>query len=300
MNILITGTSGYLGNNLVNYLHKISSYKLFALVRTLPEINSDKDIAFFKYNGSYQSVLAAFQAISFDLVIHCAAQAQYFVDDNLDQQVDGNLKFATQLLEAMRVTDTNKIINTGSYWQNDEMGNYNPNCLYAALKKATEDVIDYYVKRWDISAITLRLMDVYGTNDPRNKLFPALINAIANSEKKFGLTKAEQLLDFTYIDDVVNAFHRAILLLEQPQYKSKHQIYYVSSGETIELKKAVNLLLELANSTLEIGWGEKPYRKHEIMLPYVGEILPTWSPKVTLKEGLQRLLSARIMQACKN
>ena len=51
----------------------------------------------------------------------------------------------------------------------------NPNSLYSATKSSFQPILDYYAQYFSFNIITLILMDVYGPNDPRNKLIPTLI-----------------------------------------------------------------------------------------------------------------------------
>ena len=122
--------------------------------------------------------------------------------------VDSNVLVGTQVAEAMLRAGCRGIVNTGTSWQRDARGAYDPVCLYAATKQAFEDVLTYYVSAEGFAATTLRLYDTYGPDDPRPKLVNALAGAL-RSGTPLSLSPGEQLLDLVHIDDVTAAFAAA-------------------------------------------------------------------------------------------
>ncbi|WDC83287.1 hypothetical protein PL321_10940 [Caloramator sp. mosi_1] len=53
----------------------------------------------------------------------------------------------------------------------------------------------------------------------------------------------------------------------------------------------VEIIEEICGKKLKIVWGGKDYRKREIFTPInLYENLPGWYPKISLKEGLERII----------
>ena len=144
--------------------------------------------------------------------------------------IDSNIKLGTFILEAMKQHGCKYFINTSTYWQHYK--NYNqPICLYAATKKAFEDIIEYYCIDGGIKAISLKLHDVYGYDDHRGKLLNTLIKN-GDSEKVFNLTKGEQKLYMVFIDDVIDAYIEALALIKKDHNSNEsHAIYGIFGKE---------------------------------------------------------------------
>src|SRR4051812_1833664 len=91
--------------------------------------------------GSTERIVARLKACKPDVVFHLAS---LFVSDHRVQDVqnlvESNLLFGTQLLEAMAQAGVKRIINTGTSWQCPHPFN-----LYAATKQAFESILGYYV-----------------------------------------------------------------------------------------------------------------------------------------------------------
>lgn len=107
------------------------------------------------------------------------------------------------------------------------------------------------------------------------------------------MSPGEQLMDFVYIDDVVNAYLRTIELFEEDK-SLKFETYSISSGERYTLKQIVKIIDALTKKPLVLNWGGRGYRYREILTPYSdGKVLPGWAPKITVLEGLKRFFEVK-------
>jgi nucleoside-diphosphate-sugar epimerase len=158
--------------------------------------------------------------------------------------------------------------------------------LYAATKQAFEDILAYYTEATAIKAITLQLFDTYGPDDPRPKLFHLLAKT-ARSQESLAMSPGEQLIDLVYIDDVIDAYLCAADLLST--LPAGHQVYAVSSGKPLPLRKLVSIYELVSGLKLHIDWGKRTYRPREVMLTWSkGKTLPGWHAKVGLHEGIRK------------
>ena len=173
-------------------------------------------------------------------------------------------------------------------WQHFGGADYDPVCLYAATKKAFEDIIAFYVSARGLTATTLYLYDTYGPSDPRPKLF-AVLRHTAETGDHMSMSAAEQTIDYVYIDDITNAFAMAAERLLAGE-ASGHERYEVRTGRPRPLRDVVETWLRVTRRTLDIGWGERPYRDREVMAPWTGGAeLPGWHASVDLEEGIRRM-----------
>ena len=285
-NILITGATGYIGSKLVKKF--ISENKI---VHVIVRENSKNDLLFpvldyinvHTYDGFYSSIDRIFQNNKIDIVYHLATVSSYDHSPKLiDEMIEANIRFGSLLLEAMSVHKCLYFVNTGTYWEN----NNEPICYYAALKSAFQNIINYYCFNRSISAITILLNDVYGEDDPRQKIFTHLRQAIKDN-KSFDTTLGEQEVIFLYIDDVLNAY----IVLQKHFEQEKHLKYSLDVGQAISIRELIEKTLRVSGKALHVNWGAIPYKKNQIMKIKSFPSLPDWSPNIPLDDGIKKVLN---------
>jgi len=288
---LVTGSSGFVGSHLTRRLIR-EGWEVHILHRETSKFPVAKEFDVcvkHLYDGYTQSIVNSLKQTKVDVVFHLAS---LFLADHkttdVENLINSNILFGTQLLEAVIKTETKNIINTGTSWQHYDNNEYNPVCLYAATKQAFESILEYYIQVHGINAITLKLFDTYGKNDRRNKLFSLLYKAGINNEI-LNMTEGEQLIDIVHVEDIVEAYIIAAEILLDGN-KFKNVTYALTSSETIKLRELVNLYIKLKKRNLNINWGARPYRLREVMKPWEKGIkLPNWYPKISLENGLNEI-----------
>ncbi len=80
--------------------------------------------------------------------------------------------------------------------------------LYGSSKAAGGLVASAIANSSDVSFRLLRLFKVYGAGEAPHRLLPALVSGLAKRER-VAMSAGTQVLDFVYIDDVVEAMLRA-------------------------------------------------------------------------------------------
>lgn len=148
-----------------------------------------------------------------ELIIHLAAQAgvRYSLEAP-DAYIESNVVGTFNLLEAARLTKPAHFMLASSssvYGGNRKVPFAEvdradaPVSLYAATKKATEDIAHSYSHLWDIPTTAFRFFTVYGPwGRPDMALFKFVKAALAGEPiDVYGM--GEMRRDFTYIDDLV-------------------------------------------------------------------------------------------------
>jgi UDP-glucuronate 4-epimerase len=157
-------------------------------------------------------------AQSAEVIVHLAAQAgvRYSLE-NPRAYVDANLVGTFNVMEAARDVRHFLLASTSSvYGANAAMPfretdrTDHPLTLYAATKKATEDMAHSYAHLWKIPTTAFRFFTVYG---PWGRPDMALFKFVAATLKGdpidvYGHGRMKR--DFTYIDDLVEAVVRLI------------------------------------------------------------------------------------------
>ena len=292
MKILLTGATGFIGHNLVKKLLN-SGYIVYCIVRSGSNIsNIDKNANLFIYDGDIDSIISFCKEKKFDGIIHLAS---FFLSSHKKEDlcglIESNIKFGTELLEAAKITDVKWFINTGTFWQNYNNEKYNPVNLYSATKEAFLCIAKYYTQTSNLIFTTIKLNDTFGINDTRNKIINMWQKASKTSET-IEMTPGEQIIDISYIEDVVSAYELLIKHLnskKKEQYKNTE--FVVTNSDKCSLKELAKIFEKEIDGRLNIKWGARTYREREIMVPYnKGLTVPGWRQKYTLKEAIAKVI----------
>ncbi|SFW16997.1 Nucleoside-diphosphate-sugar epimerase [Prevotellaceae bacterium HUN156] len=288
-NCIITGATGYIGSHVLKYLlskgwdiHVIADPKFG--YANIEDVLTQIDV--FEYEGNIISLCEYFQKVRPDVVFHLAAAViTNYRPEQIPVLIRSNIQFGTEILEAMKSSETKLLVSTGSYWQNYNSDTYNPVDLYAATKEAFEKIIQFYVDAYGFRHINLRLFDVYGEDDRRPKLWN-LLKKIAGTEEEIDVSPGEQFLDMVHVKDVCTAYEKAYELLFHNK-NIVNKVYGVRTGRFYMLKDLISLYKQKLNKNVHVNIGAKKYKDREVMKPYSGyDYLPNWESKVDIDEGL--------------
>lgn len=283
MNILLTGITGFIGRHLSTYLSN-AGHSVLGIIRpaSISHTLDERSISFV-YDGTFNSILNAFEKSKPDIVIHLATlyRAAHMSND-LEVLVHSNILLGTFLLEAMKTTGCGAIINVGTRWQHQDDKPYSPVNLYSATKQAYTCILEYYASAYALKCMTLELSDTYGPGDTRGKIVDLLASALV-AQRQLDLSPGEQLLDLIYIDDVCDAFKRGTEIIEKSTPGSV-LTYTISSGDQISLREIGSIAEDIFQQHGLFNWGAKDYRVREAMQPYFYyPLLPDWKPIKTMK-----------------
>ena len=300
MKILMTGITGFIGHHLGERLVN-DGHEVHAIVRPTSKIkelseNLQRNVTFHVYDKD-NTVLDIVTDLCVDdsrpdVVYHLAANfLNEHTFEDIQDLIQSNITFGTELLDAMVANNVYNFINVGTFAQHFEDAEYSPTNLYAATKECFEGIITYYVEARNLKCIALHLFDTYGADDKRGKIL-GLLKRIAESGETLKMSPGGQLIDIVYIDDVIEAFIAAGKLLAACKY-DYCGTYGVSSTKPLLLRQVVKIFEDVAGKKLSIEWGGRPYRAREVMVPWSSyKLLPGWQPKVSLQEGIKRFLGA--------
>ena len=274
--ILITGSEGFVGKNLIRYLKNYS----FQIIET-------KDTSFdLKLNESWKKIEKC------DYLIHLAGKS--FVPKSWEEPgrfIENNILLITNALEYCRVNKT-KLIFLSSYLygnckklpikENAPIEATNP---YALSKLLAEKLCYFYKNNFQVNNIILRVFNLYGPGQPKEYL----LSKITNQVRYENLIKVDDLSpkrDYVYIDDLCSAIVKAI------NYKGKEHIFNIGSGKSYSVKEVIEFIQNIYGTSLNIE-EKKLIRKNEILNTIADINLAKkelkWSPIYELKEGLKKI-----------
>lgn len=285
MTILLSGSSGFIGSNLLKHL-KNEGYDLLLLVRnkyqhkSLKKINYivEKDLNFL--NPDDQKI---------DLIIHLAT---HFTSkhnwDDIDKLIDGNIKLGLKLLEVAKLHKAN-FINTSSFAQSISKAKPYAQNLYAQTKKSFQEILKYYCFNEEITAIDLELFDSYGLDDKRNKFYKLAIKDFTTGTN-FQMSEGKQEICLTHVNDITEAIKICLSIL--PNLSSYNAYTLLNKRQIYILKDLAFELQRICESSSLIENGFYDYRKNEIFkLESEYQPLPGWSPNISLSEGITEILN---------
>ena len=70
-----------------------------------------------------------------------------------------------------------------------------------------------------------------------------------------------------------------------------NKCYALKAKERYTLRELASIFEDVTGKKLNIKWGALPYRRREVMVPWKnGEIVPEWAHKVSIKEGIKKII----------
>ncbi len=294
--VLVTGASGFVGRHVCAAL-KATDVRLSCLSRYLPE----EDVA---TTGHYaldlldaaavRQLLAELQP---DCVIHLAASRQRSAEpSDFRATFDTNVASAWNVIEACQVLPHFKrFVFLGSC---DEYGRAEPpyvetqqaepSSAYGLSKLAITQALVGLHANYGFPAVVLRPTVIFGPGQGDDMFIPALIQTLL-AGKPFRMTKGEQMRDFIYISDVLDAVLKTI----QADACIDGSVINLGAGHSYSVKAVVDTVLREIRtaSSAQVQFGALPYRCHEAM-KYAAcieraETLLDWRPTMGLQEGLR-------------
>jgi len=256
MKVLLTGHTGFIGQNLLNSLLK-KKIKLFVTKYNNLKIPRNKSISIIdlkKKNNSFEK---------FDLIIHAAWRKldNYNSKDHINKILPENLKFLKKIISsgAKNLVILGTCFELGNcHGEVDEQEKMIPITLYGKAKKLLLLNLVALQRKKNFNLTWLRIFYVYGHNQKNKSLFSQLKNFIKKKNKIFfKLTNGKQKRD--YLD--VNVLSRRIISIAF--LRRNLGVTNVCSGKPISVKKLVFKWKKNFKWDIEFEFGSKKLRKYE-------------------------------------
>ena len=225
MNILVTGSAGFIGaflckkllettDNEIIGIDNLNDYYDVSLKEARLKMLDNKNFKFAKGDISDKVFIDnLFKEYKFDIVVNLAAQAgvRYSID-HPDVYIWSNIIGFYNILEACRYNPVKHLVyassssvyggNTKVPFSTDDKVD-NPVSLYAATKKSNELLAHAYSKLYNIPTTGLRFFTVYGPMGRPDMAYFSFTNKLIKGEtiEIFNYGKCKR--DFTYVDDIV-------------------------------------------------------------------------------------------------
>lgn len=302
MRILVTGAAGFIASHLCEKLniegHDVTGIDNF---NDYYDVNlkliNENDLAQKKIAIHHQDLndnLTSVFKQPFDYIYHLAAQPGISSTTSLDQYVLNNVHATQNLVDAVLKynPDLKSFINisTSSVYGKvaDVAENVPPTpvSFYGITKWAAEQLVLAMQREKKINACSVRLYSVYGPRERPEKLYTKLIENLYFN-KPFPLFEGSMYhqRSFTYVSDIVDGLFAII----GKENQVNGEIINLGTDEVNTTQEGINIVQEIMNKKLLID--HKPPRKGDqektaAVISKAKQLL-NYSPKVTLKQGLQ-------------
>ena len=307
--VLITGGLGFIGSNLAHRLLQEDA-QVTVVDSLIPEYGGN----FFNIAGIEDQVRVNISDVrdahsmrylvqGQDYLFNLAGQTSH-MDSMQDPYTDLEVNARAQLsiLETCRLynpdikivfASTRQIYGKPDYLPVDEKHLVRPTDVNGINKMAGEWYHILYNNVYGIRACALRLTNTYGprmrVKDAR-QTFLGIWTKLLVEGKSFDVWGGEQLRDFTYVDDAVDAF-----LLAAVREEANGQMYNLGGCEVVNLHDLAELAVR-ANGSGEFQVRAFPADRKRIDIGdyYADDKLIRselgWQPQVNLQVGLERTL----------
>lgn len=223
MNILITGANGFIGKNLIATLETIIDGRN----NLYPFLNKEK-VTLFKYDIDTEKSLLDEYCKKANFIFHLAGVNR---PKNEEEFMKGNFGFTSELLNSLeKYSNKAPILITSSIQASLD----NP---YGKSKKAGEELMFNYSNKTYSRVFIFRLPNVFGKwcRPNYNSAVATFCNNIAN-DLPIKVNDPNILMNLVYIDDVVDAFIKALDndVIQENNYCHIQTVHKVKLGKIVE------------------------------------------------------------------
>ena len=267
--ILLTGSSGFIGSNILNNFSE--EYKFYIIVRKKisKKISMKKNVKVINFKN-YEILHSKLKKIKVDIVIHCATHyTKVHEFSDIKKFCNSNLLLGNIILENLNNMKVSKFINFSTVWEDYNAKKNNIKNLYAAYKKSFSIILNFYKKNIKkVKFYELMILDTFGKNDHRKKI----INTLKLNYQKKKTTKIiskNLYVNLLNISDIISAIN---LILKRPIIPKK---YLLKNTFDTKISDLVMLFNKQNKKQLKVKWNSNSLVKSRIY-PY--DKLKGWKP----------------------
>ncbi len=294
--LLIVGGTGFIGRSVaIEAVNRRFDVSIISK-NHCPKLKQVKEVEYIAVDiAKKKDLLIELKDRTFDYVINLGGyidHCNYF--DGGDKVFNVHFNGIVNLVNCIDKNNLKGFVQIGS---SDEYGNNLapqneiqkelPISPYSFAKVASTHFLQMLFRTEKYPVVILRPFLVYGPEQDDNRFIPQIIKGCLNNQK-FLTSKGEQLRDFCFINDIVQAIFCAL-----DSNKAHGEVINIASGKPISIKKMINTIVSMIGSG-EPQFGHVAYRNGENMTLYgdiaKAEKLLDWRPSVGLEQGLEKTI----------
>lgn len=293
MKVLITGSSGFIGQALLPKLRE--KYKIYELVSDLT---------------NHSDVETEVNSIKPDIIVHLAARTE--VEKSFYEQIsfsEINYIGTVNLIESAKTVKnlknfvfastmevygwqpiSDEIQYSSTYTERvtfDENTTPNPNAPYAVAKYGCEKYLEYAHRSLGLPFTAIRQTNAYGRTDNNFFVTEAIISRMLQNPNEINMGYAKPWRNFIYVEDLIDAW---MAVIDNWNIVNTGKIFTIGPDNAISIQNYVEKIAKRLNWQGKINWNKQPNRDGEIYWLNSNHNLITkllgWEPKFSLDEGL--------------
>ena len=304
MNILVTGSEGFIGSHLVELLirenHNISAfvhYNSFNNWGWLEHLDEKNKKSIRIIQGDVRNIDSVSDAIgNIDVIIHLAALiAIPYSYQTPESYIDTNVKGTLNILSAAKtygikrvlITSTSEVYGTAKYTPIDEEHPLQGQSPYSASKIGADMLAESFYRSFGVPITIVRPFNTYGPRQSNRAIIPTIITQLLSGKEEIRLGSLSPTRDFNYVKDTVKGFWH---ILNSP--KTIGEVVNISSEKEISIGDLAQKTIDLINPKAKIILDDQRLRpqKSEVnqLLGSNKKLkrLTSWKQTFTLDEGL--------------
>lgn len=307
-NVLVTGGSGFIGVNLINYLSK-KKYKIFNVDKisycsTKEKYKKLNKQNYFFFKGKIQSKLLIKKILrtrKIHTIIHLASESH--VDRSIERPfefIKQNIISTTSLYSSIKeLLKEEKILNPniihistdevfGSITKKSASESYTffPNSPYSASKASTENIARSFVETYGLKISIVRLCNNYGPYQFPEKFIPTCILNSINNKSIPIYGHGKNVREWMHVLDSCRALETIMNNFENKvNYNIGSNVTFTNLQIIKTLKKVlkknivVDHVFDRPGHDLRYSLNSNKFRKKF-----------NWKPKYSFKEGLEKTI----------
>lgn len=303
-NVLITGGCGFIGSHLTRKLANLGIKKItiidsleYGKKENLGDLLNQVEVVKY-WIGSSDDVVLAKALKNVDYLFHLAAEKHNQSVDTPLKILESNVSGTLKLFELAGQNNVKKVFFSSSLYVYgygrgksipfSESKTPTPETVYGISKLAGEQFLKYCYEKYGLKSAISRFFFVYGPCQFSGTGYKSVIiknfERILRDKNPVVFGDGEQILDYIYIDDVIDATIKAM------ESDCANEIFNVGSSIPTTINYITDAMIKIAGKKLKKVYGPPDITNKTSRLADTSKIkdLLGFQPLISLEEGLQK------------
>ncbi len=252
MNVLVTGSNGFIGKHVCSYLKRNGIYVIGLGRRKCSIANVDEYVSCDMDSEKVNFIMKKICVSNIDAIIHLAADMR---KEPYNVEVVAHNCVGTQrLLEFAEKNDVGIFVQLSSLpvigkpKQHPIMENHplQPPTVYHATKIAEELLANYADYKHGIRTISFRISAPVGIGMNKNTIFPTFVRKAMRGEDLLLSGNGNRMQTYIHVEDIAQALYLAL------SHEKAHGVYNLGSYNLVSNKNLAEKCIEVLNSNSNI------------------------------------------------
>jgi GDP-4-dehydro-6-deoxy-D-mannose reductase len=259
MKVFVSGASGFIASNFINYLSKKKNFVIYGLTRNKKKIKNKKNVHIIKYNSlDEKQIFNLIKAHRPSKIFHFAAQSSLNKSwEKTYLTINNNFKNTLNYLNAIKKLNLNCYfynISSSSVYQSSqnkihENSKIKINSPYSLSKFCQEKISEIYHEKYGVKSVIIRPFSITGAQkkgDICSDWAKGIVNIENNIHKELKIGELKGIKrDFLHIDDFNFALEKI--------YKSKLLgVFNVCSGKAVSLTSLLKMFISKTSTKINV------------------------------------------------